>query len=218
MIKLVIFDLDGTLINSLDDLADCANYALRELNYPEHPTEAYRYFVGDGMVKLMERILPEEERNLLNINKLLNIFLPYYNIHKEDKTQPYPNIAELLLQLQKRGIAIAVASNKAHQFMGDIMQGYFPNITFASIYGARPNILPKPDAQIVYDILTDTQISAEETLYVGDTNTDIRTAQNGNLKSVGVLWGYRERAELEQAGAHYIIKNPLEILSLIERL
>lgn len=217
MIKLVIFDLDGTLINSLDDLADCANHALQQLNYPIHPTAAYRYFVGDGMVKLMERILPEKERNAQNIEKLLNIFLPYYNIHKEDKTKPYPDIEELLLRLRGRGIAVAVASNKAHQFMETLMHGYFPTIDFAAIYGSRPNILPKPDAQIIRDILSDTNISAEETLYVGDTNTDIRTAQNGNLKSVGVLWGYRERAELEEAGANYIVKNPLEILSLAER-
>lgn len=215
MIKLVIFDLDGTLLNSLNDLANCGNYALRHFQFPEHPTLAYRYFVGNGMIKLMERILPEYARSEQQINQLLDIFLPYYAQHKEDHTQPYEGIVSLLRELQLRGVAIAVASNKAHQFMAPLMKRYFSDIRFAAIYGSRKGVAPKPDAQIVRDILEDTQMAAEETLFVGDTYTDILTAQNAGVASVGVLWGYRERTELEASGANFIVENPLEILSLL---
>lgn len=215
MIKQIIFDLDGTLLNSLEDLADCTNYILRKYQYPEHPLDAYKYFVGDGIRKLIERAIPENVRTSENITLVFNDFIDYYSIHKTDKTAPYPGIIETLEFLQNQKIAIGVASNKADHLMYPLMQHYFPTILFAAILGKREGIAEKPNPQIIFDIMAKTGIAQSQTIYAGDTATDVATAKNSGLRCIGVLWGFRDRNELTKAGADYIIENPLELIDII---
>lgn len=212
--KLVVFDLDGTLINSLEDLADSANWMLLQHGYPTHPVDAYRYFVGDGMRKLIERILPPEERNDVRIEQCKAEFVAYYTIHMEDKTVVYPGMIELLKELKDRGLKIAVATNKVHIAVAPLMAKYFPGIRFDSMIGQREGIPVKPHPQIMYDILKETDCQPSETLHVGDTATDMQLAHSAGVTPVGVLWGYRPLEELQEAGAKFIIEKPEELLGL----
>jgi phosphoglycolate phosphatase len=214
MIKLVIFDLDGTLLNSLEDLADSCNYLLRKYGFPEHPLDSYRYFVGDGIRKLVERVLPEEKRQKAFIEQFFQEMVAYYDIHKEDKTMPYPGIVETLETLQKQGIMLGVASNKINKAMMPLMEHYFPTIRFTCVLGQREGIPVKPNPQIVFDIMKIAEVAAEETLYVGDTDVDMDTAHGAGLKAVGALWGYRDRQELAEHHAEYIIAKPVELVEL----
>lgn len=214
--KLVVFDLDGTLINSLEDLADSANWMLMQHGYPTHPVDAYRYFVGDGMRKLIERILPPEERNDVRIEQCKAEFVAYYTIHMEDKTVVYPGMIELLKELKNRGLKIAVATNKVHIAVAPLMEKYFPGIRFDSMIGQREGIPVKPHPQIMYDILKETGCQPSEALHVGDTATDMQLAQNAGVTPVGVLWGYRPLEELQESGAKFIISRPEELLGLVK--
>lgn len=218
MIKVVVFDLDGTLLNTLDDLADSTNYVLSRRGFPTHPLDAYRYFVGNGIAKLIERALPENHRDKATIQAVLNEFVPYYSDHKADKTSVYPGMIELLKTLQQKGIQIAVASNKVHSAMQPLMDYYFPEIHFAAVLGQREGVPVKPDAAIVNDIMSHCGVKRSEVLYVGDTSVDMQTAANARVTSVGVLWGFRDRNELEQSGAQYIIEKSEELLSVIDTL
>jgi phosphoglycolate phosphatase len=212
--KLVVFDLDGTLINSLEDLADSANHVLIQHGFPTHPVDAYRYFVGDGVRKLIERILPEEEQTDTRIEQCKAEFVAYYKIHMEDKTSVYPGITELLKVLKERGLKIAVATNKVHVAVAPLMAKYFPGIHFDSLIGQREGVPVKPAPQIMYDILKETGCQPSEALHVGDTATDMQLAHNAGVESVGVLWGYRPLEELQEAGADHIIRVPEELLAL----
>lgn len=213
--KLVIFDLDGTLIDSLEDLADSANHVLENHGFATHPILDYRYFVGDGVRKLIERILPENHRTELEIENCKNEFVEYYNIHKEDKTTVYEDITELLIELKNRNIKIAVATNKVHEAVEPLMKKYFPQIHFDALIGQRDGIPVKPHPQIIYDILQVTNCKHLEAFHVGDTSTDMHLAKNANIESVGVTWGYRPESELLQARADNIIHKPLELLNLL---
>ncbi len=213
--NLIVFDLDGTLLNSLEDLADSANHVLSQHGFPTHPVDAYRYFVGDGVRKLIERILPEPERRESRIEACKREFVDYYDIHKEDKTAAYPGISELLLSLKGRGLKIAVATNKVHLAVEPLMRKYFPEVRFDVVLGQRDGIPVKPDPRILYDILEETGCEPSETMHVGDTATDMQLAYNAGVSSVGVLWGYRPLEELQAAGAEHIIRRPDELLELI---
>ena len=207
-IMLVIFDLDGTILNTLEDLASSGNHVLSCHGYPTHPTEAYKMFVGNGIQKLVERILPEEYRTESIISTLYQEFLEYYDLHKMDKTVPYSGIIELLEGLQNQGIKLAVASNKAHEAMGPLMRHYFPTIRFSAVLGYRPGALPKPNPDMVFEIIEAARETQKSTLFVGDSCVDMETAKRAGLKKVGVLWGYRTKEELVNAGADYILEKP----------
>lgn len=213
--KLVVFDLDGTLLNSLEDLADSANWMLQQHSFPTHPVDDYRYFVGDGMRKLIERIIPPKELNDPQISRCQHEFLDYYRIHMEDKTTVYEGITELLMELKNRGLKVAVATNKAHIAVEPLMTKYFPTIRFDALFGQREGIPVKPAPQIMFDILRHTGCEPSDTLHIGDTATDMQLAHNAGVTAVGVLWGYRPLEELEKAGAEHIIQRPLELLDLI---
>jgi phosphoglycolate phosphatase len=221
MIKLVIFDLDGTLLNTLDDLADCTNYVLQKNGFPTHEVEAYKYFVGNGVDMLLQRALPKEVPET-TFTEIYKMFMLHYEIHKEDKTAPYADIVEMLEKLQEKGILLAVATNKPHELLPGLMQRFFPTIKWAAVFGNRNGIPVKPNPQIVYDILNTVNckdkaclVFTNEILYVGDTAVDMETAQNAGITKIGALWGFRTKEELQQAEADYLIENPLEIFPLI---
>ena len=214
--KIIVFDLDGTLLNSLEDLADSANHVLEQHGFPTHPVDAYRYFVGDGVRKLIERILPQEERTDARIEQCRQEFVTYYKVHMEDKTSVYEGITDLLTELKKRGLKIAVATNKVHIAVKPLMEKYFPEIRFDSMIGQREGVPVKPAPQIMYDILKETGCKPSETLHIGDTATDMQLAHNAGITPVGVLWGYRPLEELQEAGARYIIEHPLELLEIVD--
>ena len=215
MKKLVIFDLDGTLLNTIADLAASTNHALAANGYPTHPTEEYRFFVGNGINKLFERALPEGEKTEANVLKIRQRFIPYYDVHCVDLTKPYPGIPELLKTLQQREIQLAVASNKYQRATGKLIPYFFPDIHFTAILGQREGIPRKPDPQIVHEIMRMANVSTDEVLYVGDSNVDMQTANNARVDSVGVTWGFRPRAELEQGSPFAIIDKAEELLSFL---
>lgn len=217
MTRLVIFDLDGTLLHTLGDLAASTNYALRKHGYPEHELSAYRYFVGNGITKLIERALPEDARQESTIIQLRKEFVGYYQNHKTEMTCPYPGIPELLHFLHHQQILLAVASNKYQQGTVELIHHYFGQQLFQIILGQRENIPVKPDPAIVYDILQATGIPKSQTLYVGDSGVDMQTARNSGLTSIGVTWGFRPREELEMNGACHISDHPEEIKKLLMR-
>lgn len=215
MIQLVIFDLDGTLLNTIADLAESTNYALNQHHFPTHPTESYRFFVGNGINKLFERALPEGEKKAENIANIRKSFLAYYSEHNMDRSEPYPGIPGLLQSLHERGIQLAVASNKYHEATCILVKHYFPDIPFAAVFGQREGITPKPDPTIVHDILSATEIEATDTLYVGDSGVDMQTANNSGVTACGVTWGFRPRTELEQFHPHHIVDHPEDILQIV---
>lgn len=212
--QLVIFDLDGTLLDTVADLANATNQALVRCGYPPHPTEAYYRFVGNGINKLFARALPEEARTEENVQHIRALFIPYYNEHNADDSRPYPGIVELLTHLQNQGIQLAVASNKYQQATAKLVGHFFPDIRFAAVYGQREGIPIKPDPVIVNDILSVTGISRARALYVGDSGVDMQTARNASVESAGVIWGFRDEEELRVNGADHIIHSAKDILKL----
>ncbi len=213
--RLVIFDLDGTLVDTLADLATAMNVVLSRAGYPTHPTADYRFKVGNGVAKLVERALPEAARRQPAIvADTLQQFLDYYNRHDMEATAPYDGIPELLRQLRDQGLKLAVASNKPHAAAVEIVHHYFGQDLFDCVYGQRPGAPVKPDPTIVHDILHALDVPAEQTLYVGDSAVDMETARRGGLTSVGVLWGFRPEAELREAGACHIVSHPSEIFRI----
>ena len=215
MKKLVIFDLDGTLLDTIADLAESANYALKQLGYPTHDVETIRTFVGNGINKLLERALPSYEQTEENVIRMRSHFVPYYDVHNADLSSPYPGIVNLLEDLQAKGIQIAVASNKYQAATVKLVKQYFPNIDFVEILGQREGINVKPDPTIVFDILKKAKVSFEETLYVGDSGVDMQTAINAGIDAVGVTWGFRPRAELESFQPMGLIDKAEDLLEFI---
>ena len=215
MKKLVIFDLDGTLLDTIADLAESANYALKQLGYPTHPVDVIRTFVGNGINKLLERALPPHEQTEENVMRMRSHFVPYYDVHNADLSSPYPGIVNLLEDLQAKGIQIAVASNKYQAATVKLVKQYFPNIDFVEILGQREGINVKPDPTIVFDILKKAKVSCEKTLYVGDSGVDMQTAINAGVDAVGVTWGFRPRAELESFRPMGLIDKAKELLKFI---
>ena len=215
MKKLVIFDLDGTLLDTIADLAESANYALKQLGYPTHNVETIRTFVGNGINKLLERALPLQEQTEEKVMLMRSHFVPYYDAHNADLSSPYPSIVHLLEDLQGQGIMIAVASNKYQEATVKLVKHYFPTINFIEILGQREGINVKPDPSIVFDILKKANVNKEEVLYVGDSGVDMQTAINAGVDVVGVTWGFRPRTELEGFQPMGLIDKAEELLGFI---
>lgn len=214
--NLVIFDLDGTLINSVADLGTAVNYALRRLGYAEWGLEEYKYKVGSGVNKLLERALPEGHKAEGDIAEAKVYFMEYYMRHKTDLTRPYEGIPELLRTLSAEGVKLAVCSNKFIEGTRQLVAAFFPDIEFASVLGQREGVPVKPDPAIVYETLEIAGCSASECLYVGDSGIDMHTAVNAGTIPVGVTWGFRPRQELLDAGAVHIVDAPQEIVSIVK--
>lgn len=215
MKKLVIFDLDGTLLNTIADLAHSTNYALNKLGYPTHEIDQYHFMVGNGINKLFERALPEGEKSEENVLRVRKQFIPYYDQHNADDSCPYPSIPELLSNLQTAGIQLAVASNKYHSATQKLIEHYFPEIHFTAVFGQREGRNVKPDPTIVFDILKIAGVDKKEVLYVGDSGVDMQTAANAGITACGVTWGFRPRTELEKFNPSYIVDSAEKIKEYI---
>lgn len=210
----VVFDLDGTLLNTLKDLANAGNYSLQKLGLPPHPEPAYKQMVGNGIPKLIERMLPVAVRNEQTIEAAKDIFDAYYEAHMLDETKPYAGIEDLLQRLAAQQTKRAVLSNKADKYTQFIANKYFNGI-FDVVLGLEKPFLPKPDPASLHHVLCQLDVDPKKALYCGDSNTDIYTAKAAGIKSCGVLWGFRDRAELEAAGADHIVSRPAQILEIV---
>ncbi len=216
---LIIFDLDGTLINTIDDLGQACNHALSACGYPTHKIEDYPRLVGNGINKLIERALPEDYRNEATVLRLREYFVPYYDAHNCDLTRPYDGIPALLQALKAQGHIMAVASNKYQAATEKIVAHFFPN-TFDVVLGERVGVPRKPDPQIVYDIveairrLGDRAID-KEILYIGDSLVDAETAKAAGATLVLCTWGFCTEEQLKTAQPNYMIQHPSELLNIL---
>ena len=213
MYKHVIFDLDGTLLNTIDDLADTGNHVCTLHGWPTHSVDAFKLMVGNGIPKLVERFAPQGTSQEV-LDQAFQEFMDWYGVHKEDKTAPYAGMPEVTKALREAGVSIAVLSNKADVMAGPVVEHYYPGI-FPVVQGALPGLPTKPDPTLLHKLMDRLGATREDTLFVGDSNVDIRTAKNGGLTGCGVLWGFRSREELEAAGADVIVSTPQELLDLI---
>lgn len=214
MYNCAIFDLDGTLLNTIEDLAIASNYALELEGYPTHEVEKYKHFVGDGRYKLIERILPEDKKDKETLNRVVASFDEYYGKHMLDKTKPYDGIIEMLDKLHDAGVKLAVVSNKPDKFAGDVVKTFFGD-RFDVVFGHRDGYLTKPDPTAVLDVMKCLGFDKDECIYIGDSNVDIMTAKNAQVKSIGVIWGFRGEEELKNAGADFLAQNTKELLEII---
>lgn len=215
MKQLVIFDLDGTLLNTIADLGNAANHALEMAGHPTHPRQAYPRFVGNGVRKLIERVLPESIRTPENVDRLLDDFKEYYDTHLTDCTEPYPGIPELLRELADRGVRLAVASNKYQSAVERLVNHFFPDIPWAAIEGQKEGVPVKPDPSIVFEILSKSPTPKSEVLYVGDSGVDMETARRACVESCGVTWGFRPLDELLDNHADHVAGTTAQLLRLI---
>ncbi len=215
MIKGIIFDLDGTLLNTLEDLGSSVNHALTMCGYPTHPLETYKNKIGGGFLSLMQNSCPQNTE-MDDVQKSLKIFLKFYDSKYTNCTKPYDGVLQLLLELQEQGILLGINSNKRDDYTKKLVNLNFPKINFVSVIGQQEGLPKKPDPKGALLILEAMELKPEEVLYVGDSAVDIFTAHNANLLGVGVEWGFRGRMELLEAKADYLIVNPLDILLLIK--
>lgn len=217
MIHTILFDLDGTLLNTIDDLADAANWVCAQNGWPQHTVAEYKYMVGNGIPKLVERFSPAEARTPDRLAETLAQFTARYDAHKEDKTAPYPGIPELLKELKAAGIQTAVFSNKADALCGKIIEHYFGPGAFSAVRGSRPGVPTKPDPTGLWDLMRQLNADPATTLFVGDSDVDILTGHNAGLPAMGAVWGFRGAGELTAAGADALAFRPGDILDYINQ-
>lgn len=209
----IIFDLDGTLLNTLGDLAAAGNHALEQMNFPTHDEEKYRYFVGNGIPKLIERICPPNS-SAETLERVHTLFAEYYGQHKSDRTKPYDGMTELLAELKERGITAVCNTNKDYVFSEILLRSFYGD-TLAEIVGAGLGYNVKPDPAAAQYLAERYAADGAKPLYVGDSGVDMQTAQNANIDGCGVLWGFRDRAELEQFTPVHIAENPAHLREII---
>ncbi|MFR9650559.1 MAG: HAD family hydrolase [Rikenellaceae bacterium] len=217
MKKLVIFDLDGTLLNTIGDLAAACDVVLKGNDLPTYTLEEYKVFVGSGMMRLVEQVIPESHRNEQTIAKMRSEFIKAYYQNIDVHTEPYDGITQLLKELQYNGIEVAVASNKFQEGTRKLVEKFFPSIRFVAVLGQRPRVPLKPNPQILRDVMQISSYAADKILYVGDSGIDIETGIAAGIDTIGVSWGFRSREELENAGAEHIIDSPRDLWRFIEK-
>lgn len=215
--RAVIFDLDGTLLDTLEDIADAMNSVLEAHGYPSHETDAYRHFVSDGVNMLVKRVLPEERRDDETVARLVKAYREAYGIYWKLKTQPYEGVPEMLNMLTARQLKLAVLSNKPDNFTKMCVRELLSRWTFHIVLGHRDEIPPKPDATAALQIAEHFGISTGDVLFLGDSSVDMKTAVAADMYPVGALWGFRSRAELMGSGAKKVIERPQEVLSLLDK-
>lgn len=213
--QLVIFDLDGTILNTLEDLTDSVNFALRICNLPEHTIDEVRQFVGNGIRKLIERAVPagSDEQT---INQVHEEFTKYYKVHCSDKTRPYDGIVETLKTLKQKGFLLAVVSNKADYGVQELCKQYYDGI-FHYAVGERNGIKKKPAPDSVNEVLEKLQVDRSQAVYVGDSEVDIETAKNAKLDCIVVEWGFREKRFLIEKGAKIMVSKPKQIEEIVTK-
>lgn len=213
MYKLVIFDLDGTLLNTIGDLAAAGNHTLALLGFPQHAEEEYKHFVGNGIPKLIERMLPPGHDEATE-KQAYEMFTEYYSKHKSDLTKPYPGMPELIHELRKNGVICGCNSNKAHEFSVELIrQNYGDELT--EIIGFGAGFQPKPDPGAALEIIRRTGISPKQSLYVGDSDVDIITGHNAGIDVCAALWGFRSREELAAQSPTYMAEDATALKKII---
>jgi phosphoglycolate phosphatase len=212
----VMFDLDGTLLYTLTDVADAMNKALVHFGFPSHPVDAYKYFIGDSLEVETYRALPESARNEETIKKVAVYSEEIYDRCWGDNTHPYPGIPQLLTELPRRGLTSVILSNKNDRFTKVMVEKILSQWRFKIVQGALSDVPLKPDPTMAFQIAKKLGIPPEQFLYLGDTNTDMQTAVSAGMFPVGCLWGYRTADELLQSGAKLLIDNPLDVLGVID--
>ena len=216
MRRLAIFDLDGTLLDTIGDLAEACNHMLGLRGLGSHSREEYRAMVGNGILRLVERALPEHLRNTEYVAEARHDFLAYYIEHIDQYSRPYEGICEVLQTLQSEGWTLAVASNKFDAGTKKLIGSFFPDIHFKAVYGNREGFPLKPDAALVELIMEECGATRETTYMIGDSGVDVEAAKNGGVCSIGCTWGFRAREELEERGADIIVDRPLELLRVLQ--
>lgn len=212
----VIFDLDGTLLDTLQDLADSMNVALSHFGFPVHELEKYRHFVGDGMENLVRRAVPDTAKNDPRlISRCLEMMRKTYELNWRVRTRPYPGVPELLDALSGRGLKMAVLSNKPDDSTRKVVDGLLGAWRFEAVVGARPRVPLKPDPSSALEIANRLKLGPARFVYLGDTATDMKTANAAGMFAVGALWGFRDAAELIAGGAAKLIEKPAELLELL---
>ncbi len=213
--KAVLFDLDGTLLDTIEDISDSMNSVLAKNGYPVHDIEAYKYFVGDGMKTLVQRALPKGTYSTQQIDNYLQANKAEYARRWSDKTVLYPGIGGLLDGLTDKGINCAVLSNKPDAFTKQIVEKLLAGWNFYPIFGERLGIPKKPDPAGALEIASILKVKPEECLYLGDTGTDMETAKAAGMYAIGVLWGFRKADELLDSGARVLVSDPLQVLEML---
>ena len=215
MKKLVVFDLDGTLVDSIFDLGNAVNFALKEYNLPLHPMSDYYTFVGNGMEDLVRRSMNEKGTDDELYKKVRKVFDEHYNAHSNDNTVAYDGIKELLSALKSKSVKTAVLTNKAHRYVGAILDKCFPEHKFDLFFGQREGIERKPHPQAFELLLKELNVPKEDCLYIGDSEVDVKTAKNAGVQLVAVTWGYRSKEVIINAGAEILADTPKEILNYV---
>lgn len=210
----VIFDLDGTLLNTVEDIAFAMNLVLTRNNFPTHDVTEYRYFVGGGLTNLVYQTIPESARKPELINQYLEQVMEEYTKCLDSKTKPYAGITQMLDELSTKHITLAILSNKDHRFMDEVVATHFAKWSFKVVFGARANIPTKPHPQSALEIAQIMQLEPKQIVYVGDTDVDMQTATRAGMYAVGAAWGFRTKKELLDNGAKLIIQHPIELLQL----
>ena len=210
--RAIIFDLDGTLLDTIEDISDSMNHVLDMHDFPRHTIEEYKLFVGDGASNLVKRSVRSFDAAEEILAQLEQEFRVDYDKRQTTKTRPYDGIPELLSELVDRGIKIAVLSNKPHELTEKIIAHYFPDVIFNAVIGQRPGHPIKPDPAVALEILEIFGLRSNDVLYVGDTGTDMLTAKAADLTAVGALWGFRDKDELAENGADFFAKRPIDII------
>ena len=213
MIRAVLFDLDGTLTDTLQDIADAMNHALRLHDLPEWPLDAYRYLVGDGIKKLAERAVRDRQELALSVRKE---YQAYYETHTLVTTRPYDGVPEMLQALQAKGLRLAVFSNKPDTDTKAVVAHFFPEIQWACVRGQVEGVAVKPDPAGALLTAQSLGVHPSEVLYLGDTATDMLCAQNAGMLPVGALWGVRTAEELHRHGAKHLANHPLDVTAIPE--
>ncbi|WP_329384656.1 HAD family hydrolase [Anaerofustis butyriciformans] len=220
MIKAAIFDLDGTIIDTLEDLAQAGNNVLKQNGFEVHDIEKYRFFVGSGIRNLCIRMLPEEKKSDEElINKIFNDFNSYYGKHYMDNTKAYEGVENMLNKLIDMNIKVGVLTNKGHEFTVPMLKKVYGDFPFSVILGKTDKFPVKPSKECIDYVMNKLEVSGEECIYIGDSNVDMQTAINGNISEIiGVSWGFRPVEELKQAGAKYIVHSPEAIIDIVNKL
>lgn len=215
MQKAIIFDLDGTLLDTLEDIATSGNFALSQLGFEPQAISDYRYFVGEGVRKLFENIFVASPQSEAVLDQAIAFFEQHYATQYQQNTKVYEGVSKMLTFLQKRGYMMAILSNKPDSFTKKCALKYLRQWDFKAVYGARESVPRKPDPQGALDIAEALHVRPEECYYVGDTMIDMKTAKSAGMHSIGVLWGFRDEEELRLHGAKHIVKDPNEIIKLL---